>query len=388
LLERPGSSGRGRTPAIGVVAVLLVVPLLVACVAAGGGTTDRARNTAAPHPRIVFRSPGDAAQPSRLSGATIAPRDVIGLTGETRVRRATYFVDESGAGGKTFAVDRSAPFVMPHKGRTGRHPYALGQHNLRIELELRSGREIRLAVSYKVARTLEVASNVDSATLQRSIGSVPAGPLLVRAAKGAPTFTVEGDLTIARTGLTLRGAQIRGIIDFEPGSDGSSLVDGSASGFGIFGADDITLEGNVFDGHGRIKDNQIWDQPAGQTPDRFRIVGNTFMNYYDDRTEDVHSQALYIGYATDGLVEGNSFTNNGSTAHIFLSYFGELADPARSIPRNICIRRNRFGPTHGGYDAVNLRREIPPTSGVDVARSNVVSGDVTLISDPRFLRDC
>jgi hypothetical protein len=370
----------------GGLAALVFAPAIFASSTAAGEPL-RAESAAAPRPTIVVRPDGRDATPARLSGRTIASRDAIGLTNEQAVHAATFFVGRETPGREAFAVDRSAPFVVPRRGRTGDRPYALGAHALRVELQLTSGRRTRLLVRYTVANTLEVPSTVDASTLLRSIGSRREGPLLVRPADGAE-FTVVGHLTITRKALTLQGAEISGIIDFMPGSDGSALLDGGASGFGIFGTDDITLRGNVFDGHGRIKDNQVWDQPAGNTPDRFRIIGNTFRNYYDDRTEDVHSQAIYIGYSTDGLVEGNRFTDNGSTGHIFVSYFGDLDDPSRSIPRDICIRSNWFGPTHGAYEAVNLRQEIPPSSGVDVTPSNVAVRDVTLVADRRFLRNC
>ena len=168
-----------------------------------------------------------------------------------------------------------------------------------------------------------------------------------------------------------------------PGSDGSALINASAEGFGIFGADDILLQGNTFDGQGVTRDNPIWDRPAGSTPDRFRIIRNTFRNFYDDRSEDVHSQAISVGYSTEGLIDGNTFENNGTTAHIFFTWWGETANASTSYPRNICVRNNVFraGPNVSHYFDVNFRSEIPSTAGIEIERdaSN---------SNPEFYGSC
>ena len=236
-----------------------------------------------------------------------------------------------------------------------------------------NGKHLRLLVSYAVAHILEVSGTVDGPSLHRRILAAPAGPVFIAPAPGSISFNVSGDLDLTRSDVTIHAAVIDGVVTFSPGSDRSALIGSHAVGFDIFGADDILLRGNVFDGLGLRKDNSIWDEPAGSTPDGYRILGNTFQNFYDDRGNDIHSQAIFVGYSTNGLIEGNVFTNNGSTSHIFISWWGGIADPERSIPRNICIRRNRFGPVHGAYFAVNFRSEIPPSSGISVAPSNVSS---------------
>ena len=75
---------------------------------------------------------------------------------------------------------------------------------------------------------------------------------------------------------------------------------------------------------------------------------------------------MYVGYSKDGLIQGNTFTDNGNTSHIFFTWFGSQADPATSYPRNICVKGNTFGSTHGAYFAVNFRAEIPTSSGIDI----------------------
>jgi hypothetical protein len=216
----------------------------------------------------------------------------------------------------------------------------------------------------------------------QAVAVAPAGPVTARG-----PFTVTGDISVRRAGLRIENATVQGTVDFDPGSNGSSFVNGSAESFGISGADDVLVQGSTFDGHGVNTGNSILDEPAGSTPDGFRIVGNTFRNFYRD--DGSHSEALYVGYSTNGLIEGNTFTNNGNTAHVFFTWFGSQADPSSSYPRNICVRGNTFNQTHGAYYAVDIRAEIPSSTGIDVEPgSNRVTADIGLSSSSRIVRNC
>ncbi len=367
-----------RWPALLVAAVLVVVPASVvkamssdtgpdAAPAADRAPTARAHAVVAKHPVLVYVAPGSADE-ARLSGSWIDPRSTIRLdrTREASVRTVTFFVDEPKKSTRLFAVDRKPPFVVPRKGQLGKRPYSLGAHSLRADVELKNGRKLGLSLSYTTALTLSVPASVDAATLQHDIESMPPGALSVRPSQGAGSFSVSGgDLTLNRASVRLDHADLAGAVEFDPGSSGSSIVNSKALGFSIFGADDIFVSGNTFDGRGVRNQNVIWDEPAGNTPDGFVIRGNEFRNFYIDGG-DVHSEALYVGYSTNGLIEDNDFQNNGNTSHIFFTWFGTLADPATSYPRNMCVRGNTFGPTHGAFFDVNMRGEIPLSANIRV----------------------
>ena len=346
-----------------MLAVAVTIAAWSAGAAAAGSTTPRA--TAA-HPVVVFTVPGDTTTQTRLRGAWIDLGSTIGLTREGTIRATTYIVDEPKGSTRAYAIDRSAPFVLPRRGQRGKSPYAIGEHTLRADVELRNGRHVRLDVAYTVARTLHVPASVDAASFVRVVSSMPPGQLLVRPEEGADSYVVTGDIDLRRGLVSIEHANISGHIVFDPESSGSRLLSSTAVGFDIFGADNITLSGNVFDGQGVVPNNQVFDLPAGNTPDGFVISGNTFRNFYRDGS---HSEALYIGYSTDGLIQGNMFENNGSTAHVFFTYFGSLADPASSFPRNMCVRGNTFGPTHSAFLDVDVRPEIPRTANI-VIQSN------------------
>jgi hypothetical protein len=210
---------------------------------------------------------------------------------------------------------------------------------------------------------IELSGNVSGSTVEQEIASAPSGAVTIRPAKGA-TVTVSGDVGLSRPSVTLDGMTFTGVVNFNPGSTGSRLSNSKAMGFNIFGADNIVLDGNSFDGRGVDNQNVIWDQPAGSTPDGWRITNNSFSNFYRD--DGSHSEALYVGYSTNGLIQGNTFTNNGNTSHVFFTWFGTMASASTSYPRSMCVKDNTFNATHGAYFDVNLREEIPTSSGIKV----------------------
>ena len=99
----------------------------------------------------------------------------------------------------------------------------------------------------------------------------------------------------------------------------------------------------------------IWDDPARQTPDDWVISDNGFRNFYRD--DGAHSQTLFIGFSTNGLIKGNTFVNNGNTSHIFFSWYGAKAEPWVSYPSDICV---------GGTGSA--RCTVPTTTSTSVPR--------------------
>jgi hypothetical protein len=172
---------------------------------------------------------------------------------------------------------------------------------------------------------------------------------------------------------------VEGTFCYKAGASGSSLTNSHAMGFDIFGADNVTIAGNDLDGRGTVFQNHIWDA-GGDTPDGWAVRGNSLSNYYHG---DDHSEALFIGYSRNGVVEGNTFTNNGTTAHIFFSWWGDVADPGSSYPRNVCVRGNTFNATAGAYFDVNFREEIPTSANIKIQRDASAS-----TVDYRFYGDC
>lgn len=207
-----------------------------------------------------------------------------------------------------------------------------------------------------------------------AVRAAPPGPVTI-----AGAYTVTGDVNVRRADVRIVGATVEGVVHFQPTADRSALIDSRAMGFDILGADNVLIQGNTLDGRGIVFQNDIWDV-QGDTPDGWVIRNNTFTNYVHG---DDHSEALFIGYSTDGLVERNTFTNNGTTAHIFFSWWGDVADPATSFPRSICVRDNTFNKTAGAYFDVNFRAEVPTSANIKIQRSATASS-----VDHRFYGKC
>ena len=199
-------------------------------------------------------------------------------------------------------------------------------------------------------------------------------------------LVVEGDIVVDRPRVTIEDIVVHGVVAFDPPADHGVLRSSAALGFDIFGADNVLIEDNRFDGQGRHNQNIIWDKPAGDTPDNWVIRGNDFRNFYEG---DLHSEALFIGYSKNGLVEGNSFTNNGNTSHIFFSYCGTQSserDDCKTYPgtypRDICVRNNVFNRTHDAFYDFNFRPEIP------FAIANIVTQPGASSTEPQLSGTC
>lgn len=230
------------------------------------------------------------------------------------------------------------------------------------------------AKAYDAANNVGTSSNV-SVTVSNVTPPPPPGDkemisvaeFNARAVAGATVANVHvtGGVEITKANVTVRDSVLDGSIEFETGASGSKLLNSQLSGgFYMWGADNIVIEGNVFDGHGNDSGAKMWDKPAGNTPSGWMIRNNTFQNFY--KTDGSHTQAIYVGYSTDGLIEGNTFTNNGNTAHIFFTWFGNEANPATSYPRRICVRGNTFNETAGAFYDVNMRNEIPLSADIKI----------------------
>ncbi len=197
--------------------------------------------------------------------------------------------------------------------------------------------------------------------------------------------TITGEFNLPGS-VRLEKATVQGNIGF---ADGSTFDGGSAYGFDVTnGADNWTISNSTFDG--RMIDNQnlIWDAPGGNGSDGWKITGNTFKNYYIAADPSAHAEALYVGgYSSNGLIANNTFTNNGNTAHIFFTWFGNTGTTS-AYPRNICVKGNTFNQTWTAYFSIGWRDEIPTSANIHVDPSNIQLGTQDLTSRSEFNSPC
>jgi len=218
---------------------------------------------------------------------------------------------------------------------------------------------------------LELSGVMSAQSFVASLNAAPPGPLTVRPVAGQSSFTVTGSVVLPRP-VTIQHAVIQDSIEFPEAASGSVFEDGHIWEFYIYGGDDVTIQRSVMDGRNTsCNDNRIYASPAGHTPDRWRLLGNTFRNYYCGPNPSIHTEALYIGYSNDGLISANTFEDNGTTAHIFFTYWAVGQDPATTWPRNICVTGNTFGHVLNQYYAIQGRDEIGASANIMIDPNNV-----------------
>ena len=213
--------------------------------------------------------------------------------------------------------------------------------------------------------------------------------------------TVTGALNVP-AGVRVERATVNG--DLTLGT-GASFDSGSANSFReLDGQDGWTISNSVFDGRGGVAQNLIWDTQSGDGSTGWKITGSTIKNFYMAGNPAVHSEGIFIGGGSrDGLIEGNTFSVNGNTAHIFFSWFGgssidrngNMVSNTGAYPRGVCVRGNTFLETAyggtgsgGAYYSVDWRTEIPSSSGNSVSPDNRNLGKQALSSRPEFTRAC
>jgi hypothetical protein len=190
--------------------------------------------------------------------------------------------------------------------------------------------------------------------------------------------TVTGGCSAGGSNVTFSNVTVQGTLGM---GNGTHVTGSTLRKFQAFGADNWVIENSVLDGAGLVANNEIWDSGSGHPASGWTIRNNTIKNYYVASNPGTHSEGIYNGYSANGLIEGNTFTNNGNTGHIFFTWFGSTANSSTSYPRNICVRGNTFGPTHGAYVDINFRSEIPTSSGIKI-QSNATT------TSPQFYGAC
>lgn len=138
--------------------------------------------------------------------------------------------------------------------------------------------------------------------------------------------------------------------------------------------ENITLDGIVFDGQGIVP--RMWFPNI-----KFFTYKNcTFKRFWVTDPQE-HTEAFYLGGGcSDGLIEDCIFDDNGTTAHIFFTWFGGDGDPAR-----ICIRRCVFTNSRNGYFDIQFRAEIPSSATIYISPDNQFEYGV---DRQEFIRAC
>jgi polygalacturonase len=233
---------------------------------------------------------------------------------------------------------------------------------------------------------ISIASGTyDSSQTVSGVTSCSSNPIQF-VASGTATF---GNIDLNAGGLGLKGIKTTGEVSFGTACNGCALRNSAILTFSVWGADNVLIENNIIDAQGKDSSVEMWDEPAYDPVTNIIIRGNTFSRFYRDDIAGSHSEALYIGGLTNGiLIEGNTFTDNGTTSHIFFTWWGNAAyeggDVSTLYSRNACVRNNTFNQTHGAYFDINFREEIPyPQANIKIDPAQNAS-----TTNPEFNASC
>lgn len=166
-------------------------------------------------------------------------------------------------------------------------------------------------------------------------------------------------------------------VTFGPNCDTCGIYDSTGQEFSVDSADNTTIDGNTFDGDsvsGQSCQNFMWpitNQPSTNPQDGITITNNTIRDFKDCGGD--HSEGLYVGgYSQNVTISGNTFYNNGNSAHIFVTWCAPSDcsntgnDPDSRDPKNICIKGNTFNETWQAFYDITVRQETgaPNTHGI------------------------
>jgi hypothetical protein len=232
---------------------------------------------------------------------------------------------------------------------------------------------------------LELSGTMSSEEFDERVGSAPEGPLVVRPAAGEGSFTVTGDVTVRRANVTIQHGVFRDM-HVEETANGLVVEDSELRAFHVDGASDWILRRNTLDSQCLVAQNFVYGAR------NFLIADNTIRNYHLCSDESVHSEAFFFGARNDGgVIEGNTFIDNGTTGHLFFTWWGGDVGEHSTYPRNICVRANTFIRSHNGYYHIQFRSEFEGTENIDIDPSNVRGesiGDWDTSLTSHFARSC
>lgn len=232
---------------------------------------------------------------------------------------------------------------------------------------------------------LELSGTLSSEEFLGRVDGAPDGPLVVRPAAGESSFTVTGDVSFRRPDVTIQHGVFRDM-SVEESARGLIVEDSELRAFHVDGADGWILRRNTLDSQCLVAQNFVYGASD------FLIAENTISNYHFCADESVHTEAFFFGAGNDGgVIEDNTFIDNGTTGHLFFTWWGGDTGDRSTYPRNICVRENTFIRSHNGYYHIQFRSEFDGSENIDIDPSNVRGesiGDWDTSLTSHFERPC
>jgi len=233
---------------------------------------------------------------------------------------------------------------------------------------------------------VEVSGTITASALNTQLAAAPAGAVTVRPAAGQSSFTVSGAWTPARQNVTVQHANLTGTVNMRSGGSGLTIEDSTMRDMQIDGGNNWTIQRSVMDANCQVGQNFLYRSSG------WKILNNTIKNFdLCVNPNGTHTEAFFIGAgANNGLIQGNTFDNNGSTGHLFFTWFDQGGSGSQN-PHDICVTGNTFTRSKNGYFSIQFRSELPDTLNIRIDPNN--QSDTTLFGNesgthPAWVKAC
>lgn len=184
---------------------------------------------------------------------------------------------------------------------------------------------------------------------------------------GAPTKATLSNLVTGRDNVAYNDLSITNVPN--PGfvADNNRFVNtyilGNTAG-GIYacaGASGLTFHESEIDGNLGATFCSVSQITAVNCP--WLRVTNTYMHDVCPTTGGDHSEVWWIGNGSDNVFfSGNTYENNGSTAHVFFTE--GITGVDGDEPQNVCVTGETFMPQYSGSFDIKIRDDSPDTDGI------------------------
>jgi hypothetical protein len=217
---------------------------------------------------------------------------------------------------------------------------------------------------------VELTGTQTGSSVASMINSLGAGSVLVRPRDGSGA-TIDNGMNIPRSDVTLYGLDLTGAFHF---AEDTVMWDVHAepAQFYTSGADGWLIRDSLWSGGagstlGQGCSGNVYAQSFISNSSNWVIQDSTFRNYVPSQSlcATEHSEALYIQCgARQGTIRNTTFTNNGTTAHIFFTWWPNQTQAC--YPDDICVEANTFTLLHDAYFDIDSRHELPSNLGISI----------------------
>lgn len=240
-------------------------------------------------------------------------------------------------------------------------------------VRLSTGATMSAAYTQTAGSVITVNGTIASSALQSQLNAAPTGPVTIKPLSGATFNVTGGGLGVSRPDVTILGASFVAPhgVGFYAGGDRGHWNGGTSGDMAISGNTGVVIENVAFDSKSLNANCAIYAT-------NWTLRNCSFTGFGLAASPADHSEALYIGRGSGGLITGCTFRDTPgaigvNTAHVFLTWWPGLNNDgvyhAGDMVRNLRIDGCTFYCPNRAFFHINCRQEIQPSDG-DLATNN------------------